>query len=182
MITQQNRNAQVQTNLATCTAINTEQGILAKNLGDSLRYFQYDLIPVFSSKMGKDFSTQYNELSYGRSSFFQIIDNFKNVDIARIKSSYLDSNYIQSIRDSLTTLSDAYRDMWDTIEMDVIVLKTVNPNDSYDKYKAVDLITKDANLQKANLDLLSGALKLAILMPSKYQDARVKYNCNSTGN
>jgi hypothetical protein len=182
LIAKQKIDAQIQTNQATCIAINTEETTLNKNLYDSITYFQSTIYPIFSSRISNDFTLEHSNLSYAHDSFFRDIEDFKNNDIARVKSQYLDSNYIQSITDTLLKFSNGFEDTWESFETDAIIFQSENPYDSYDKYSAIDRATNDYNMQKTNLELIKSALDLWHIMPSKYQDARAKYNCDSSSN
>lgn len=182
LIAKQKADTQIQANQATCTAINAEETTLEKNLYDSITYFQSTIYPIFSSRTKDDFVTNYNNLRSAHDSFYRDIEDFKNNDIARIKSQYLDSNYVQSITDTLLNFSNGFENTYESFETDFLIYQNENPYDSYDKNRAIDRATNDYNMQKTNLGLIRNALDLWHIMPSKYQDARVKYNCNSTIN
>ncbi|MEI8249020.1 MAG: hypothetical protein WCG07_00810 [Candidatus Taylorbacteria bacterium] len=182
LIAKQKADAQIQANQATCTAINAEETTLEKNLYDSITYFQSTIYPIFSSRTKDDFVTNYNNLRYAHDSFYRDIEDFKNNDIARVKSQYLDNSYIQSITDNLTNFSNGFENTYESFETDFLIYQNENPYDSYDKNRAIDRATNDYNMQKTNLGLIKSTLDLWHIMPSKYQEARIKYGCTSSIN
>ncbi len=162
-----------------CLAINKEEELLKKNISDSIGYFINDLIPIFNNQIKTtDYAQRYNNLNDTKSAFYKALDEFKNKDIARINSSYLEEAYIQDIKDELTELVTGYKDMWSVYMIDTLKLKNTNFYDSYDKNKAYDLIEKDYRLVSDTYQNVTGVLDLRELMSSKYKEARTKNNCD----
>jgi len=170
------------TSTVDCKDINDEETLLVKNSVDSYVYISKDLLNIINDKQQGTFSTQYNNYVYVHNSFFSSMENFKKINILKIESKYLDNNYIQSIKDGFLTVANGYEDFWNTWQSDLIILKSENPNDSYDKYKALDLINKDFAIMKTNASELEKTRVLLTSMKDKYQEIKTKNNCTSSNN
>ena len=168
-----------QYNAQLCIAINEEEKLLNKNLSVSIGYFQRDLIPVFDAQVKTtDYTQRYDNLTKVKTSFFKALSDFKNKDIARISSSYLDPVYIKELKDTLTALADGYEDVWDQFQIDSLKLKSIDFYDSYDKNIGYALIEKDYDLLKEKNKLLLKSIELWELTFDKYKEVKVKNSCS----
>lgn len=168
--------AKENTNL--CGAITEEEKLLSKNLSESIKYFQHDLLPVFDSQVKTlDYTRQYDNLAKVKDSFFRAVDEFKNKDIARINSEYLDSNYVSEIKNTLADLADGYKEVWNEFQLNSIKLKNIDFYDSYDKNRAYEIIEEQYDLKNEKDKLILKSLNLWDLLPNKYKEARIKNSC-----
>lgn len=161
-----------------CAAIYDEEKILNKYLSESIGYFQRDLIPIFDAQVKTaDYTQEYDNLSKTRDSFFKAVNEFKNKDIARINSDYLDQNYIKEFKDTLTALADGYKEVWDLFLMNSVKLKNIDFYDSYDKNRGYELIEEQYDLKKEKDKLLLKSIELWELMAGKFKEVKSKNEC-----